>query len=86
MIAMNDAPTLFQLPEQFDSHAQSVQIIQHVAALHTVARHALVARGAHVCAEQRGFVPEDELDDWLTAEVKIAASDRDDELVATTSL
>ncbi len=34
-------------------------------------RHALIARHAYYLAEQRGFEPGHELDDWLTAETNV---------------
>jgi Protein of unknown function (DUF2934) len=34
-------------------------------------RHALIARSAYFRAEQRGFAPGHELDDWLAAETEV---------------
>lgn len=34
-------------------------------------RHAMIAEAAYYRAEKRGFIPGDEMDDWLRAEVDI---------------
>ena len=42
-------------------------------------RRQLVAEAAYLRAEQRGFVPGQELDDWLAAEIEIDALLGDDD-------
>jgi hypothetical protein len=37
------------------------------------ARHALIAEAAYLRAEQRGFAPGHETEDWLAAEVEVEA-------------
>lgn len=37
------------------------------------ARHALIAEAAYLRAERRGFVPGEETEDWLAAEVEVDA-------------
>ena len=43
------------------------------AQLTTEARHALIAEAAYLRAERRGFVPGQETEDWLAAEVELDA-------------
>jgi hypothetical protein len=44
----------------------------HVVADASSTRHATIARAAYYRAEQRGFAPGHELDDWLAAETEVA--------------
>ena len=41
-------------------------------------RHRLIAEAAYFRAEQRGFIPGEELEDWLAAEIEIDALLGDD--------
>jgi hypothetical protein len=50
---------------------------EHIAQQRHALRHEAIARLAYARAEQRGFVPGHALEDWLTAEVQIAAEERD---------
>jgi hypothetical protein len=43
------------------------------AAVTAQARHAMIAEGAYLRAERRGFMPGREAEDWLAAEVEVDA-------------
>jgi hypothetical protein len=55
------------LPDVVNTDLQQVQLDEE-------SRHARIAKRAHEIAEERGFEPGHELDDWLRAEREIDAS------------
>jgi Protein of unknown function (DUF2934) len=56
---------------------------EHIAQLRAVERHSQISQAAYRLAQQRGFAPGHELDDWLEAEAEIAATERDGSTTTT---
>ena len=59
--------------EQRSPEEPSIETIADLkqAGVSTEERHLLIAQAAYFRAEDRGFVPGQELDDWLAAEIQI---------------
>lgn len=57
-----------------DHHSAADLIPQSVAAPDNPERFERIATGAYYMAEARGFIPGQELDDWLSAEAVINTS------------
>jgi hypothetical protein len=71
------APRRNTRPVSSDSPVDFAQMAEHIAQQRNEARHAEIARRAYFRAEQRGFAPGHEIEDWLEAERQIGAADCD---------
>jgi len=65
---------LFANPPLTDHLSATHILSQSVAALDNPERSERIATGAYYMAEARGFIPGQELDDWLSAEAVINTS------------
>ena len=59
-----------------DDHVDVVRMAEAEALHRVTRRHANVAEAAYLLAEQRGFAPGHEIDDWLQAELQVEAAER----------
>jgi hypothetical protein len=58
--------------EQRPDHAEIVRMAVAEATSRAAERHEMIAAAAYFRAQQRGFEPGHELEDWFTAETEIA--------------
>lgn len=71
----HDEPRPAQWPhgrEAGSSHADIQQMAAAIARSRAQERHAMIEAAAYLRAEQRGFEPGHELEDWLQAEAEVA--------------
>lgn len=58
---------------QRGAHAPKAPLASTLVALTAEARYAMIAESAYLRAEQRGFEPGHETEDWLAAELEVDA-------------
>lgn len=70
--ANTGVPTITRRRSRRADHAEIVRMAQAEAASRAAERREMIARAAYFRAEQRGFEPGHELEDWYEAESQIA--------------